>query len=91
MSSRLPAVGDRPLDGRRRAGLQHLEDDPRRRGADVRDLAERAVGLEERVDRLVEREDRRRGALVAPHALLRRLDGGEIAQQRRDLAVQVHA
>src|SRR5262249_11739919 len=30
-------------------------------------------------------------ALVAPRALLRRLNGGEVAQQRRDLAVQVHA
>ena len=38
----------------------------------------------------LERQDRRRGALVAPHALLRLLDRREIAQQRRDLAVHVH-
>ena len=87
----LAAVGDGALDRGRRAGLQHLQDDARRGRTDVRNLPQRAVGLQQRLDRFFERQDRAGGALVAPHALLRLLDRGEVAQQRRDLAVQVHA
>ena len=87
----LVALGDRALHRRRRAGLQHLEDHAARRRADVGDLAERAVGLQQRLDRLLERQDRPGGALVAPHALLRLLHGGEVPQQRRDLPVHVDA
>ena len=53
----LAAFCDRALDGRRRAGLQDLEDHARRRRADVRNLAQGAVGLQQRFDRLFERED----------------------------------
>ena len=71
--------------------MQHFEDDPGRRRADVGNLPQRAVRLQVRFDRLLQRQDRVRRALVAPHALLRFLDRGEVAQQGGDLAVHIHA
>src|SRR5262249_42089724 len=44
-----------------------------------------------RFDRLFEIENGGGRALVAPHALLRFLDRREVAEQRRDLRVHVHA
>ena len=54
------------------------------------DLAQRAVRLQQALDRLVEVLNRRRGALVAPPALRRRLYRGEIAEQPRDQEIRVH-
>ena len=78
--ARLAAVSNRPLDSRRRSRLQHFENHARRGWPDVRDLAQRAVRLEQRLDRLVEVANSRGGACVAPTALLRRLHRREIAQ-----------
>jgi hypothetical protein len=86
-----PAFRDRVLHGRRRAGLQHLEYDASGRGADVRNLAEGAVGLQQRFERLLERQNRRGRALVPPHALLRLLNRGQIPQQRGDLPVDIRS
>src|SRR4051812_33547212 len=88
---RLAAFGDGPFDRRRGARLEHLLDDARRRRADIRNFLQRAVRLEQRLNRLLEGEDGRCGAFIAPHALLRLLNRGEIAQQRRNLPVLVHA
>ena len=52
-------------------------------------LPQRAVRLHVRFDRLFEAEDGGGGALVAPLALLRLLDGGEIAQKGRNHSVRV--
>ena len=85
----LAAGVDHALDHRRGAGRQHLLDHARRRRADPRDPRQRAVRLHERLERLVEREDRVGGLLVAPGPLRRRLRDGEIAQQAGDDQVGV--
>ena len=85
----LAAGVDHALHHRRGAGRQHLQDHARRRRADPRDARQRPVRLHQLLERLVEREDRVGGLLVAPGPLRRRLRDGEIAQQARDDQVGV--
>src|SRR6185503_11001045 len=69
------------FDGRGLSRAQHLEHDLLRLGTNVRNLPERAVRAQIALNGLVQIENRRRRALVAPLALLRRLNGREIAQK----------
>ena len=83
------AAGDRVFDDRGPARLEHFEDHPRRRRADVLDAPERAVGFAQVLDRLLEAEHRRGRTLVSPCLLCRCLHGREVAQGRGHAAVRV--
>lgn len=72
-------------------GAQHFHDHARGGRAHVRDLAKRAVGLHERLDRGLEGSDGGGGPLVTPTARLGCLNRGQIAPQRGDGAVGLEA
>ena len=78
------AGGNRALDRGREAVLEHFEDDPRRCRTDAVNARQDAG---DRADRAaaVRVGDRRRRALVAPAALGRALDPGEVAKRGADL------
>ena len=77
------------LDYRRVASLEHFGDDASRRGTDAVNGCCQAAARPERGERLVEPEDGRRRTLVAKLFLTRRLDGRQIAQEKRYDGVDV--
>src|SRR5437762_11219036 len=84
----LSACGNRALDGRRKAVLEHFEDDAGRRRTDAVN-ARQDAGVEHIGQWTFESSHRGGRALVAPAALGRALDPGEVAKRRADRAVDV--
>ena len=64
------AERDGLLDRRRGARVEDFEDDAGRGGADARDFRQRPARLQQRRERLLEREHRGGRPLVAEHLLL---------------------
>jgi hypothetical protein len=84
----LSAVDNCALDGRREAVLQYFEDDARRCRTDAVN-ARQDASIEQIGQRTFESPYRGRRALVAPAALGRALDRGEVTKRRADDAVDV--
>jgi hypothetical protein len=84
----LSAFGNRALDSGREAVLEHFEDDARRRRTDTMN-ARQDARIEQIWQRPFESPYRGRRALVAPTALGRTLDPGEVTKRGADNAVSV--